>query len=315
MPTRVFRSRFLSAAAILLALILAAPSTSFSDVTGTVPSGTLMSTQQGTYSLSLVSDTDLGAINGELTYDPALLTSPSVVTGAGAAGFTAMGNELSAGVYRFVLYNDDPGAVLNLASPVLDFSFAGVAGLDYADIAEVNFTIEAAAYLDSGSGNAISVGQGGPGGTPAAALVDFQPFELLVTRFNDNPIDNAIYVSTTAPPQVSAGGSYIIGVTFQNTGTTWWEDLTGYWLEVVGDTCPLIEPVLSGIGIPGGIPAVVPAATQQFQFRIVAPVTTGPCQIQLRMARAGAGMFGQTATINIDVVETANPVTDWDLYQ
>lgn len=301
--------------AVVLACFAAAITPASAHVTGTVPSGVLMSGEGGTYSLMLTSELALGAINGELTYDPALLTAPSVAAGAGAAGFTAMGHEMTPGVFRFVLYNEDPEAVLSLASPVLDFSLTAASGIEYAAVAGVDFTIKAAAYLEPGSGNAISVGVGGPLGNPAPEEVDFQSFEILVTRFNDNPVNDAMLISTTAPTQVPPGAIYMIGVNMRNTGTTWWETLTGYSMDVVSDACPLIVPVLPELGIPGEVPGVAPDTIQQFRFQITAPMTEGPCQIRLRMEQDGVGVFGPEVTIDINVVTGANLVTDWTLYQ
>lgn len=70
-----------------------------------------------TFPLKLSTTQGVGGINGELTYDPTLFTAPSITEGPGASGFIALGNLVSPGHFKFVLYSDPVKAInVNLAA-------------------------------------------------------------------------------------------------------------------------------------------------------------------------------------------------------
>ncbi len=63
----------------------------------------------------------VAGINGRLTYDPAIFHNPAIGLQVGAAGFTALGNEVAPGDFRFVIYAN-PTATMNLNLPVAEFN-------------------------------------------------------------------------------------------------------------------------------------------------------------------------------------------------
>ena len=131
--------------------------------------------------MRLASDQTVDGLNGELTFNPAVLTNPRVAPAAGATGYTAAGNQTTAGTFRFLLFKDPPDASLNLAQPVIDFLFDVVAGYTLATDTQVNFTLAAAAHRVPGNPpNVISIGRGGPGGNPPPKTVAFQSFTVRV---------------------------------------------------------------------------------------------------------------------------------------
>ncbi len=120
-------------------------------------------------------------INGELTFDPDLLSDPSVnASEPGASGFTADGHLVSPGVFRFILYKDPADASLSLADPVLEFEFT----LNDADqkfvSTNLQFTAAAAGRIISTPQrfDVVSIAIGGPGGDPPPEIVTFGPFMI-----------------------------------------------------------------------------------------------------------------------------------------
>lgn len=70
-------------------------------VNGSAAKGTTIN-----FPLKLSTTQWVGGINGELTYDPTLFSAPSITEGPGAVGFIALGNLVSPGHFKFVLYSD-----------------------------------------------------------------------------------------------------------------------------------------------------------------------------------------------------------------
>ena len=124
----------------------------------------------------------IDGIGGELTFDPALLANPRVEPAAGAAGYSADGYETAPGTFRFIVYRDPPDAAMGLGDPVVDFVFDVPSEPRTTTQAQVHFTSAAAAHAGAGDpATVLSIGVGGPGGTPPPETVAFQDFDMDVT--------------------------------------------------------------------------------------------------------------------------------------
>lgn len=60
-------------------------------------------------------------VNGELNYDPAVFSNPRVYPYSGAYKFTALGNEIEPGKFRFVVYNN-PTYAMTEGVPQVEFA-------------------------------------------------------------------------------------------------------------------------------------------------------------------------------------------------
>jgi hypothetical protein len=98
----------------------------------------------------------VAGINGQLNYNTAIFHTPTVTAGSGAGGFIALGNEVSPGAYRFVLYNN-PTAAMNLNEPVIEFSFVGRTDMPQDIESEITFTGGTAPERDEASSNLAGV--------------------------------------------------------------------------------------------------------------------------------------------------------------
>jgi len=148
------------------------------------PPALFVSGKIGTAAFKLISPDTVDGINGEIIFDTYALSNPSVTTAAGAPGFTAQGNLVSPGKYRFVLYKNPPDTVLDLTQPVINFNFDVLSNLVGTYQTQSDFTIAAAArILPAPPGTVISIGVGGPGGNPAPAAVNFRSIPIPIEGF------------------------------------------------------------------------------------------------------------------------------------
>jgi hypothetical protein len=60
----------------------------------------------------------VAGINGQMTFDTNYFGAPQIQVGPAAPGFTILGNEVSPGKFRFVVYAD-PTAIMGLQTPVM----------------------------------------------------------------------------------------------------------------------------------------------------------------------------------------------------
>lgn len=219
--------RTIHSVAALLAAIAALPAAA--QVTGSAPDISIDTGASGTTSFSLAV-TDAGridGINGEITYDGALLGNPVVAVAPGQpAGYVAEGNELADGVYRFVLYQNPPGDPLDTSVPVMTFSFDAEPGLiGPPQIATVDFTVmnplpdplnpllnmpAAARIVPGPPDTVISVGIGG------GQAVTFESFDITVNRIQAptilaGPVSQAVNAGKAVSFGVQASGLGTIG--------------------------------------------------------------------------------------------------------
>lgn len=154
---RPVRGAVLSLAVFLLA---AFAYQSAANVTGITVNGYFQSGKREDTAMILISSERVDGLNGEMTYDPNLFSNPIVTTSSGSVGYTALGNEVSPGVFRFVLYKNPANQPLALENAVLSFSLEAKADLVNSTMSTVNFTMAASARVVSnpdGSSSAVSV--------------------------------------------------------------------------------------------------------------------------------------------------------------
>lgn len=56
--------------------------------------------------INLTASGAVAGINGEMNFDSAVFSNPTIYAGAGAGDFTVLGNEKESGVFRFVIYSN-----------------------------------------------------------------------------------------------------------------------------------------------------------------------------------------------------------------
>ncbi len=118
----------------------------------------------------------IDGINGELTYDTTLLSNPRV----SSFDLIAVGNETSPGTFKFVAYEDPIQS--KTSQPQVFFVFDAVDPLpgDMSAQTVIAFNSTAAAKVSGDGTSAISIGVGGPGGTPPAETVTFGSFTVFL---------------------------------------------------------------------------------------------------------------------------------------
>jgi uncharacterized membrane protein len=110
-------------------------------------------------------------------------------------------------------------------------------------------------------------------------------------------VNDATITANDVPTTMTAGQSYTVHVTVQNTGTTTWSLADGYKLGAVGDSDPfastriLLDP--SDFIAPGG--------SKTFTFTMTAPSTPGSYVTEWRMVREFVAWFGTTLTVAVVV--------------
>lgn len=105
--------------------------------------------------LSITTDQVVAGINGELSYDPTYFGNPSLNAGTGASGFIALGNEMEAGKFRFVLYHD-PTAGVSVFAPALMFRLEAASPLPSSGVQTLTYATAAASDADGNSLDAVS---------------------------------------------------------------------------------------------------------------------------------------------------------------
>ncbi|GEM_PF-3106497 len=109
------------------------------------------------------------------------------------------------------------------------------------------------------------------------------------------PTNDAGFVSQTVTTPMTAGQSYSVSVTMQNTGTTTWSPGT----YKLGSQNPQ-DNTTWGTNRINLQSSVAPNANAAFTFNVTAPTTPGTYNFQWRMLQEGVGFFG-TASTNVAV--------------
>lgn len=90
--------------------------------------------------LKLISPQMVGGINGELTYDPTLFSNPTIISGNGSnIGMIALGNQVSAGHFKFVVYSDKANVAFDINQPVAFFQVKVAPTVSQSQIAKLTF--------------------------------------------------------------------------------------------------------------------------------------------------------------------------------
>ena len=118
------------------------------------------------FRLSLESPEAVAGIQGQLNYDSTLFSSPQVLMAMGSVGFNVLGNEVTPGEFRFVIYAD-PTANLMLGPAVAEFMLQSNSSLPYDQPTTIYYSMEAAAR---------------PDGTSFLDAVSFGDVEVLMNR-------------------------------------------------------------------------------------------------------------------------------------
>ncbi len=93
--------------------------------------------------LNLSSSQAVAGIQGQINFDSTIFSNPQVLTGPGASGFTAMGNLVAAGQYRFVAYAN-PTKAMTLGTIAIEFRFDTASVLPVTGSRTITYTLEAA---------------------------------------------------------------------------------------------------------------------------------------------------------------------------
>ena len=111
--------------------------------------------------------------------------------------------------------------------------------------------------------------------------------------------NNAAFVSQTVPTSMTAGQSYSVSVTMQNTGTTTWSTST----YKLGSQNPQDNTTwgTNRVNLPS---SVAPNTNATFTFNVTAPTTTGTYNFQWKMQQDGVGFFGAAST-NVAITVSA----------
>ena len=159
-----------------------------------------------------------------------------------------------------------------------------------------------------------------PSGGPGAYNFQWQMMHNFVRFFGDvtpNVVcsvltDNAAFVSQVPPPAtMTAGQSYPVSVTMQNTGTSTWQD----------GTCQILSEnprgnQLLGVSSQPVVGTVAPGGNTTVSFSAVAPSTPGSYNFQWSLSRKNIHEFGQfSANVPVTVVAAPPPsVSDLSTY-
>ena len=127
-----------------------------------------------------------------------------------------------------------------------------------------------------------------------------------------DPLQDATFVSTTIPARLPLGASIGVGVTYHNTGNTYWSSEDNDVLAVLDDGCPLFG---SGTFDLAPDSRIAPGEYYQFVMPITAPSTEGSCEVTLQMAKHYVAVFGQSFTRTVIIAPPPNAAYDWTEYQ
>jgi hypothetical protein len=101
---------------------------------------------------------------------------------------------------------------------------------------------------------------------------------------------NAAFVTQSVPGAMTAGQSYSVSVTMQNTGGTTW---TAAQLYRLGAVNPYDNTTwgFNRVGL-GSAESVAPGQQKTFSFTVKAPAVAGTYNFQWRMVQDGVAWFG-----------------------
>jgi hypothetical protein len=142
------------------------------EVTAVTFDGFMKSGKGGNVWMMVASPDSVDGLNGEMSFDTNLFSNPAVFADVGSPGFTALGNEVSPGLFRFILYKNPANQNLSQADPVLRFSLFAKPGLLSSTSSQVTFTMAASAR--------VVVGDGGATSAVSVQPTTFEPFTIFI---------------------------------------------------------------------------------------------------------------------------------------
>jgi hypothetical protein len=89
--------------------------------------------------LKLTSAQAVAGINGQLDFDANLFSNPQIQKGVPTQNFNVLGNQVSAGHYKFVVYAD-PTASMSLKDPVVFFRIQVSSNATHSAISTMSFS-------------------------------------------------------------------------------------------------------------------------------------------------------------------------------
>ena len=118
------------------------------------------------------------------------------------------------------------------------------------------------------------------------------------------PSNNSSFVSQTVPTAMTAGQTYAVSFKFTNTSNLTWDTAHGYKVETAnpyGNTTwgPSTFALTNG--------PIAPSGMGTFSGNVIAPVTAGTYNLQVRTYQQGVSVFGALST---NVVITVTKVAD-----
>ena len=155
------------------------------------------------------------------------------------------------------------------------------------------------------SGWSCSGGLSCSGSNPTTTATFTGPGSITAS-FSAVGTDDAEITSNDIPTSMTAGQSYTVHVTVQNTGSNTWTRADGYKLGSPGDSDPFAFPRVeldSSASVGSG-------QTYTFTFTMTAPSSAGSYTTDWRMLREGVAWFGDTLTKTV----TVTPTTDYVLH-
>jgi hypothetical protein len=120
------------------------------------------------------------------------------------------------------------------------------------------------------------------------------------------PFYDAVGVVHTIPTQIPASHAVPVAITIKNTGNTAWTAAAGYSLAVITDACGLAPG--TRLGIDAAV-TVEPNQSYAFTTLLTGPAATGTCAIEFRMVLEFVTFFGETLTLNPEIVPPLNDAT------
>jgi hypothetical protein len=130
-------------------------------------------------------------------------------------------------------------------------------------------------------------------------------YSMSVSRSMASGCDNAEFVSMSIPSVAEAGARYRASVVVRNTGPTTWRPDEVVLTALAGKTAFAVADARPSAFFP-------PGATSTIDFELVAPLTPGTYQLQLKMARGGTPFGTATALANVQVIAPSGIVASFE---
>lgn len=119
-----------------------------------------------------------------------------------------------------------------------------------------------------------------------------------VTVTAPKPVYNAQLTSASIPTAMTAGGTYSVALTFQNTGNVTWNRSETYR---IGTSSPYDNVIFGRNRVDLSVASVAPGQSATFNFQVQAPASAGSYQFDWGMLWENNFRFGQTTARTVMV--------------